>query len=197
MLRMLDIQAASVAMPLLGAAGIIAGTETALVPAETARATPGLAMPFEPEAWLADRKARLSDALRRLARAAKARAIPGGPIEDGVLKINRLTAAVPEEPEAVVLDLYCRLPGIQITVRLLEGMTRWAAQGTGSGSVTHLRTGVPCADRAGLLTVLRAEGLNPGLGKMAGATNTRDYFQLSRLSRWHVESEATARAPWR
>ncbi len=59
---------------------------------------------------------------------------------------------------------------------------------------THLRTGVPCKDRVGMLNVLLAEGLNLGLSKMAGATNTHDYFQLSRLSRWHVESEAMARA---
>ena len=147
-------------------------------------------MPFEPEAWLADRKVRMSDALRRLARAAKAGAIPGGSIENGVLKIDRLTAAVPEEAEAVVFDLYGRLPGIRITDLLLEvdddiGFTE---------AFTHLRTGVPCADRIGLLNVLLAEGLNLGLSKMAGATNTHDYFQLSRLSRWHVESETMARA---
>ena len=45
-----------------------------------------------------------------------------------------------------------------------------------------------------MLNVLLAEGLNLGLSKMAGAINTHDYFQLSRLSRWHVESEAMARA---
>ena len=162
----------------------------ALVTAEVARATPRLAMPYQPEAWLADRKARMSDALRRLARAAKAGAIPGGSIEDGVLKIDRLTAAVPEEAEAVVLDLYARLPGVRITDLLLEvdgeiGFTE---------AFTHLRTGVPCTDRIGLLNVLLAEGLNLGLSKMAGATNTHDYFQLSRLSRWHVESEAMSRA---
>lgn len=162
----------------------------ALVPAEVARATPRLTMPFEPDAWLADRKVRMSDALRRLARVAKAGAIPGGSIEDGILKIDRLTAAVPEEAEAVVLDLYGRLPGIRITDLLLEvnddiGFTE---------AFTHLRTGVPCADRIGLLNVLLAEGLNLGLSKMAGATNTHDYLQLSRLSRWHVESEAMARA---
>ena len=151
---------------------------------------PKLAMPFEPEVWLTDRKARMSDALRRLARAAKAGAIPGGSIEDGVLKIDRLTAAVPEEAEAVVLDLYSRLPGIRITDLLLEvnddiGFTE---------AFSHLRTGVPCTDRVGLLNVLLAEGLNLGLSKMAGATNSHDYFQLSRLSRWHVESEAMVRA---
>lgn len=162
----------------------------ALVPAEVACATPRLAMPFEPDVWLADRKGRMSDALRRLARAAKTGAIPGGSIEDGILKIDRLTTAVPEEAEAIVLDLYGRLPGIRITDLLLEvddevGFTE---------AFTHLRTGVPCTDRIGLLNVLLAEGLNLGLSKMAGATNTHDYFQLSRLSRWHVESEAMARA---
>ncbi|MFN9090146.1 MAG: Tn3 family transposase [Alphaproteobacteria bacterium] len=162
----------------------------ALVPAEVARATPKLAMPFEPDTWLADRKARMSDALRRLARAAKAGAIPGGSIEDGVLKIDRLTAAVPEEADAMVLDLYKRLPEIRVTDLLLEvddevGFTE---------AFTHLHTGVPCKDRIGLLNVLLAEGLNLGLSKMAGATNTHDYFQLSRLSRWHVEGEAMSRA---
>jgi len=162
----------------------------ALVPAEVARATPRLAMPYEPEIWLANRKSRLADGLQRLARAARAGAIPGGSIEDGVLKIDRLTADVPKEADAMVLDLYKRLPVIRITDLLLEvddeiGFTE---------AFTHLRTGVPCKDRVGMLNVLLAEGLNLGLSKMAGATNTHDYFQLSRLSRWHVESEAMARA---
>ena len=162
----------------------------ALVPVEVARATPRLAMPFEPETWLADRKARMADAVHRLARAAKAGAIPGGSIEDGTLKIDRLTAAVPEEADALVLDLYGRLPEVRVTDLLLEvdaevGFTE---------AFTHLRTGAPCKDRIGLLNVLLAEGLNLGLSKMAGATNTHDFFQLSRLSRWHVESEAMARA---
>lgn len=162
----------------------------ALVPAEVAKATPRLAMPYEPETWLADRKSRLADGLQRLARAARSGAMPGGSIEDGVLKIDRLTAEVPEEADALVLDLYKRLPEIRITNLLLEvddeiGFTE---------AFTHLRTGVPCRDRVGMLNVLLAEGLNLGLSKMAGATNTHDYFQLSRLSRWHVESEAMARA---
>lgn len=88
----------------------------------------------------------------------------------------------------MVLDLYARLPGIRITDHLLEvdadiGFTE---------AFTHPHTGVPCTDRIGLLNVLLAEGLNLGFSKMAGATNTHDYFQLSRLSRWHVESEAMA-----
>lgn len=45
-----------------------------------------------------------------------------------------------------------------------------------------------------MLNALLAEGLNLGLRKMAEATSSRDYFQLSRLPRWHVESDAINRA---
>ncbi|MFV1635854.1 MULTISPECIES: Tn3 family transposase [Phaeobacter] len=167
-----------------------ADLKQALVPIEAARATPRLAMPFEPETWLADRKARLLEGLERLAKAARAGAIPGGSIENGVLKTDRLTGTVPEEADAMVLDLYSRLPAVRITDLLLEvdddiGFTE---------AFTHLRTGVPCKDRIGLLNVLLAEGLNLGLSKMAEATSSHDYFQLSRLSRWHVESDAINRA---
>lgn len=142
----------------------------ALLPAEVARARPKLARPFKPEIWRADRKSHLVDGLQLLAHAARAGAIPGGSIEDGVLKIDRLTAAVPEEADAMVLDLYKRLSEIRITDLLLGvddaiGFTE---------AFTHLRTGAPCKDRVGMLNVLLAEGLNLGLSKMAGATNTHD-----------------------
>ena len=58
----------------------------------------------------------------------------------------------------------------------------------------HPRTGAPWKDRTGLLNVLLAEGLNPGLSKMAESSSARDCLQLSRLSRRHVESEAIERA---
>lgn len=93
----------------------------------------------------------------------------------------------------MVLDLYGRLPAVRITDLLLEvdddiGFTE---------AFTHLRTGVPCRERIGLLNVLLAEGLNLGLSKMAEATSSHNYFQLSRLSRWHIESDAiTVLSPW-
>jgi TnpA family transposase len=167
-----------------------ADLKQALVPIETAKACPRLTMPFEPEIWLDDRKARLEEGMKRLAKAARAGAIPGGSIENGVLKIDRLTAAIPADADGMVLDLYGRLPAVRITDLLQEvdddiGFTE---------AFTHLRTGVPCKDRIGLLNVLLAEGLNLGLSKMAEATSSHDYFQLSRLSRWHVESDAINRA---
>lgn len=90
----------------------------------------------------------------------------------------------------MLLDLYRRLPPVRITDLLLEVD---AALGF-TDAFTHLRTGVPCGDRIGLLNVLLAEGLNLGLRKMAEACNTHDYWQLSRLARWHVESEAIDQA---
>lgn len=167
-----------------------ADLKQALVPIEAAKATPRLTVPFEPEVWIADRKARLAEGLERLAKAARTGAIPGGSIENGVLKIDRLSSAVPVEADELVLDLYNRLPAVRITDLLLE-----IDDETGfSESFAHLRTGSPCKDRVGLLNVLLAEGLNLGLTKMAEATNTHDYFQLSRISRWHIESDTINRA---
>ena len=77
-------------------------------------------MPFEPEAWIADRKARLADGLERLAKAARTGAIPGGSIENGVLKIDRPGSAAPKEADELVLDLSHRLPAIRITDLLQE-----------------------------------------------------------------------------
>ncbi len=167
-----------------------ADLKDALVPIATAQATPRLVVPFDPADWLADRKARMARALKRLAQAAKAGTIPGGSIEDGALKIERLSAAVPAEAEGLVLDLYKQLPSIRITDLLLEVD---AAVGF-TEAFTHLRTGAPCKDRIGLLTTLLAEGLNLGMSKMAEATDTHSYFQLSSLSNWYVEGDAITRA---
>lgn len=92
----------------------------ALVSIEAAKATPRLTVPFDPEAWLNDHKARMADGLRRLAEAAKSGAIPGGSIENGVLQLDRLTADVPADAGDLVLDLYRRLPDVRITDMVLE-----------------------------------------------------------------------------
>lgn len=167
-----------------------ADLKQALVPLVAVQNTPRLNVPFAPMAWLEDRKARMTDGLTRLAKAARHGVIPGGSIKNGTLKLDRLAADVPAEADQLVLDLYRRLPDVRITDMLLE-----VDKATGfTDAFTHLRTGVPCADKIGLLNVLLAEGLNLGLSKMAEASNTHEYFQLSRLSRWHIESDAINRA---
>ena len=78
-----------------------------------------------------------------------------------------------------------RITGLFVEVDDATGFTE---------AFTHVRTGAPCTDRIGLLTVLLAEGLNLGLSKMAEATSTHAHFQRLRISRWHVEGDALSRA---
>ena len=90
----------------------------------------------------------------------------------------------------MILDLYRRLPEVRLTDILLE-----VDQATGfTDAFTCLRTAAPCKDRIGLLNVLLADGINPGLAKMAEASSTHEYWELARLSRWQVESDAMNRA---
>lgn len=170
----------------LGHSRRYADLKQALVPMADARATARLSVPFEAEAWIADRKARMAQGLKRLAKAVRIGSIPNGCIEDGSLQVDRLTRAAPQDAEALILDLYRRIPEARITDILLEV----DAETGFTDAFTHLRTGAPCKDKIGLLNVLLAEGLNLGLRKMAEASNTHDYWQLSRLARWHVESDA-------
>ena len=144
---------------------------------ESGHATSRLAVPFEPREWLAEHKMGLVEGLDRLADAAHHGRIPGGAIENGELRTGRPATTVPEDAGGLVLDLYRRLPEVRITGMLLE-----VDSATGfTGAFTHLRRGAPCQDRIGLLNVLLAEGLNLGLSKMAEASNTHDFYQLSRL----------------
>ena len=130
-------------------------------------------VPASPDDWLADRRFALDEGLRRLAAAARAGAIAGGSIEDGVLRVERTEAAVPGGAADLVADLYRRMPEARITDILLEvdDATRFTE------AFTHLRTG----------DVLLAEGINLGLRKMAEATTTHGFRELMRIARWHVE----------
>ena len=117
-------------------------------------------------------------------------AIPGGVIRDGGLNIDRLAADPPEGADELILDLYKRIPDTRITDILMDvddaiGFT---------DAFVHLRTGAPCKDKIGLLNVLLAEGVNLSIGKMAESTNTHDYWELMRRSRWQVDGEAIDRA---
>ena len=156
--------------------------------ADTDRSLP---VPASPHDWLAERRFALDEGLRRLAAAARARAIAGdGSIEDSMLRVERTEGAVPDGAADLVADLYRRMPDARITDILLEvdDATRFTE------AFTHLRTGSPCRDRIGLLNVLLAEGINLGLRKMAEATTTHGFWELMRIARWHVEGEAYDRA---
>ena len=167
-----------------------ADLKRALVPAEIVATTATLAVPLAPEDWLADRMTRVHAGLRRLANAARTGLLPGTSVEEGILRTDRIPVDPPAATDELILDLYRRLPEVRITDILLE-----VDQATGfTDAFSHLRTGAPCKDRIGLLNVLLAEGINLGLVKMAEASNTHEYWEFARLSRWHIESDAMNRA---
>ena len=161
-----------------------------LVPATTAAANARLAVPLDPEQWLADRHAQMEIGLEKLSKAAKRGTIPGGAIEDGVLQLSRLPTQNPNGAADLLFDLYKRVPDTRITdiMLLVDDATGF------TDAFTHLRTGAPPKDRIGLLNVLLSEGLNLGLSKMAKASNSHGFWELMRISRWHIESEAYGRA---
>lgn len=161
-----------------------------LVPAQTVATSSKLAVPLSPEIWLLDRRARMNAGLKRLAKAAQTGSIPNGSIKNGVLQIDRLMTDSLTGADELILDLYRRIPETRITNILIEVDEEIRF----TDAFPHLRTGAPCKDRIGLLNVLLAEGINLGLYKMAEASNTHEYWELMRLSRWHIESEAINRA---
>lgn len=124
----------------------------ALVPIEAAHTTAQLAVPYEPREWVAEQNGRLVEDLDRLADAAHHGRIPGGAIENGELRIGRSASAMPEDVDALVLDLYRRLPEVPFTDTLLKVD---AATGF-TDTFTHLRTGAPRQDRIRLLNVILA-----------------------------------------
>lgn len=161
-----------------------------LVPTTLVSATLRLAVPYTPDEWITSRRQLMQDNLHSLAKSVRFGSLPHGAVKDGKLIVERLQAITSVGADDLVLDLYQRLPEIRVTDILLEvdadlGFTE---------AFTHLRTGAPCKDKIGLLNVLLSEGINLGLSKMAEASNTHNFWQLSRLSRWHIESEAINRA---
>lgn len=164
--------------------------EAALVPAAAVPTVARLAVPLDPDTWLRERKIALGQRLESVGRAVHRGHLPGGAIENGRLHVDRLEKSVPDGAEKVVLQLYGAMPLARITDVLLE-----VDDNVGFTSVfSDLRTGTPCRDRIGLLSVLLADGVNLSLKKMADACDTHTFWELLRVARWHVREETTAHA---
>ena len=161
-----------------------------LVPEKEIRHISRLAVPLQASTWISDRQSRLETSLKALSHAARTGGIPGGVIENGVLNLEKLKKDIPEGSDDLVLDLYKRLPDARITNILTE-----VDKATGfTEAFIHLRTGVPCNDPIGLMNVILADGINLGLSKMAEAITTHSFWELLRISRWHIEGAAYEQA---
>lgn len=161
-----------------------------LVPVSALSMSARLTVPQDVDVWLIQKKGEMATALKALSRAAKHGLLLHASIEAEELKIDRLPPSVPDGAGQLVLDLYAALPETRITDLMLE-----VDAGIGfTDAFTNFRTGAVCKDKLGLMSVLLAEGLNLGLSKMAGASNSHGYWQLQRISQWHIVSDAINRA---
>jgi hypothetical protein len=116
--------------------------------------------------------------------------MPDADFIDGVLKVTPLTNAVPEEAEALIRQAYTLLPHVKVTDLLLE-VDRWTRF---TDDFSHLKKAEPAKDRALLLTVILADGINLGLNKMAEAWRGTSIAKLSWLSAWHIRDETYSKA---
>ena len=135
----------------------------ALVPAETVATTTTLAVPRTPEGWLADRMTRMHAGLRHLANATRMGLLPGGSVEEGILRTDRTPVDPPADADELILDLYRRLPEVRITDILCNREPSFSKvrRRTLPVHVFAPRPAVPCTARtprghAGSLLPLRA-----------------------------------------
>ena len=164
--------------------------ETTFASMAAVRTCARLAVPFDANIWLQSRTATLGQKLQSVGTAALHGGLPSASLKDGVLHLDRLEKTVPDGADTLVLKLYGDMAPVRITDVLLEVDNRLGF----AEAFSDLRTGAPCRDRIGLLTVLLANGVNLGLSKMADACNGRSFWELLRIAKWHVREETYARA---
>lgn len=166
-------------------------TRQKLLPMKQAEETLSLPIPLQANEWIIERKVVLDQLIKKVARMIRQGTLPNSCIEKGKIHMNRLDHHIPEDIEALTLDIYKRMPQASITDILRE-----VNEDTGfTDSFIHIHTGSPCIDKIGLLNVLLAGGINMGLKKMALCSSSHtSFWSLMRISSWHVTSESMTSA---
>jgi len=140
--------------------------------------------------YLRDRLTLLEERLDKVSRLASTNALPGVTITDAGLEIAPPGAAPPGTARARIEQAAMRLPRVKLGELLME-VDEW------TGFTRHfvrLKDGKPAKDKAMLLSVILAEGINLGLNKMADCCPGMTYAKLAWLQAWHVREDAYAAA---
>lgn len=144
-----------------------------LLPAEAVpAAVTELGLPASADAWLAARGAELDRRLQQFARRLRRGELDGVEMRDGRLHIAPVRASAPADALALGGTIEALMPTARITEVLYD-----VARATGfAAAFTNLRTGESCENESALLATLLADATNPGLGRMAAASQgiTRD-----------------------
>ncbi len=146
----------------------------------------GLAIETDGEQFLAARLAVLERELATVEQLAAANELPDAAITPtGRLKLSPLENAVPDAAEALMQQVYGRLPHLKITELLLE-VDNWTGF---TRHFKHLKSGAAAEDRHLLLTAILADAINLGLSKMAESCPGTTYAKLTWLQAWHIRDD--------
>ena len=149
-----------------------------------------VALPYDPDEYLAERAATLRRRMDEVATEATADRLEGVRVGAGGLKVTPLKAATPEEAEALAERLYTLVPSVRIT-ELLAEVDGWIGL---ANCFTHLRTSRPAEDPRVVLTAVLADATNLGLTRMAEACSLATRRQLTWIAGWHLREETYGRA---
>ena len=145
----------------------------------------GLLVDGDADSFLQSACERLTMELKKVDRLARRNELEEVRFEEEGLCISPLEKVVPDAVKSFSEKVYARLPSIKITELLME-VDGWTGF---SHEFRSLKSGLPCPDKPGLMSVILSDATNLGLVNMARSTPAFTYAKLCSIQAWHSRED--------